>query len=51
MPGVQFMPYPHEYRCPLGLGGEAGVDALTYFFENFIEDVEKWCNETCCCDS
>lgn len=36
MPGVQFMPYPHEYRCPLGLGGEAGVDALTYYFENFI---------------
>lgn len=41
MPGVQFMPYPHEYRCPLGLGGDAGVDALTYFFENFIEDVES----------
>ncbi|MEG0317157.1 MAG: diaminobutyrate--2-oxoglutarate transaminase [Comamonas sp.] len=41
MPGVQFMPYPHEYRCPLGLGGEAGVNALTYFFENFIEDVES----------
>ena len=39
MPGVQFMPYPHEYR-PLGLGGEAGVDALTYYFENFIEDVK-----------
>ncbi|MGQ8252049.1 diaminobutyrate--2-oxoglutarate transaminase family protein, partial [Acinetobacter baumannii] len=28
-------------RCPLGLGGEAGVDALTYYFENFIEDVES----------
>ena len=41
MPGVQFMPYPHEYRCPLGLGVEAGVNALTYFFENFIEDVES----------
>lgn len=41
MAGVQFMPYPHEYRCPLGLGGEAGVDALTYYFENFIEDVES----------
>ncbi|MDG6895840.1 diaminobutyrate--2-oxoglutarate transaminase [Volucribacter amazonae] len=41
MPGVQFMPYPHEYRCPLGLGGEAGVEALTYYFENFIEDVES----------
>ena len=35
------LPYPHEYRCPLGLGGEAGVDALTYYFENFIEDVES----------
>ena len=41
MPGVQFLPYPHEYRCPLGLGGDAGVDALTYYFENFIEDVES----------
>ncbi|MDO4223320.1 MAG: diaminobutyrate--2-oxoglutarate transaminase [Acinetobacter sp.] len=41
MAGVQFMPYPHEYRCPLGLGGEAGADALTYYFENFIEDVES----------
>ena len=41
MPGVQFLPYPHEYRCPLGLGGEAGGDALTYYFENFIEDVES----------
>ena len=41
MPGVQFMPYPHEYRCPLGIGGEAGVNALTYYFENFIEDVES----------
>lgn len=41
MPGVQFMPYPHEYRCPLGIGGEAGVDALTYYFEQFIEDVES----------
>lgn len=41
MAGVQFMPYPHEYRCPLGLGGEAGVNALTHYFENFIEDVES----------
>lgn len=41
MAGVQFMPYPHEYRCPLGIGGEAGIDALTYYFEHFIEDVES----------
>ncbi|MFP3500596.1 diaminobutyrate--2-oxoglutarate transaminase, partial [Pseudomonas sp. SIMBA_059] len=25
--GVQFMPYPYDYRCPFGLGGEAGVKA------------------------
>lgn len=41
MAGVQFMPYPHEYRCPLGIGGQAGADALTYYFENFISDVES----------
>ncbi|ORM71669.1 diaminobutyrate--2-oxoglutarate transaminase [Pantoea rwandensis] len=41
MPEVQFMPYPHLYRCPLGLGGEAGVKALTYYFENLINDVES----------
>lgn len=41
MPGVQFMPFPHEYRCPLGMGGEAGVEALTHYFTQFIEDVES----------
>lgn len=41
MAGVQFMPYPHEYRCPFGLGGEAGAKAVTHYFENFIEDVES----------
>ncbi|MFC5695541.1 diaminobutyrate--2-oxoglutarate transaminase [Pseudomonas sp. GCM10022186] len=41
MPGVQFLPYPHEYRCPLGLGGEAGVEALTHYFSQFIDDVES----------
>ncbi|SDG77131.1 diaminobutyrate-2-oxoglutarate transaminase [Pseudomonas benzenivorans] len=41
MPGVQFLPYPHEYRCPLGIGGEAGVQALMHYFTQFIEDVES----------
>lgn len=35
------MPYPHEYRCPFGIGGEAGVKAVEHYFENFIEDVES----------
>ena len=25
--GVQFMPFPYDYRCPFGLGGAAGVKA------------------------
>ena len=41
MPEVHFLPYPHEYRCPLGVGGEAGVAALSYYFENLINDVES----------
>lgn len=41
MAGVQFLPYPHEYRCPLGIGGDAGVQALSYYFTQFIEDVES----------
>lgn len=41
MPEVQFLPYPHQYRCPLGIGGEAGVTALSYYFENLINDVES----------
>lgn len=41
MPGVQFLPYPHEYRCPFGIGGEAGAKAVEHYFEHFIEDVES----------
>ncbi|WP_338567646.1 diaminobutyrate--2-oxoglutarate transaminase [Erwinia sp. E_sp_B01_3] len=41
MPEVQFMPYPHLYRCPMGIGGEAGVKAHSYYFENLINDVES----------
>jgi diaminobutyrate-2-oxoglutarate transaminase len=41
MANVQFMPYPHEYRCPLGIGGKAAEQALSYYFEQLINDVES----------
>lgn len=41
MPYVQFMPYPYSYRCPLGLGGELGAEALANLFERFLDDVES----------
>ena len=41
MPGVQFMPYPYPYRCPFGLGGEAGTDAACAYFERTLKDTES----------
>ena len=41
MPGVHFFPFPYSYRCPFGLGGEAGVDAACAFFERTLKDPES----------
>ena len=41
MPGVQFMPYPNSYRCPFGLGGDAGTDATCAYFERALKDPES----------
>ena len=41
LPGVQFMPYPNSYRCPFGLGGEAGTDAACAYFERMLKDPES----------
>lgn len=38
--GVQFLPYPYDYRCPFGLGGEAGVRANLHYLENLLCDPE-----------
>ncbi len=41
MGGVQFMPYPYSYRCPFGLGGEAGEKACSAYFERMLKDPES----------
>ncbi len=41
MSDVHFMPYPYSYRCPFGLGGEAGIDAACTYFENTLKDPES----------
>ena len=41
MPGVQFMPYPYSYRCPMGLGGDAGTKACCAYFERLLKDPES----------
>ena len=41
MPGVQFMPYPYSYRCPMGIGGDAGTKACMNYFERLLKDPES----------
>ena len=41
MGGVQFFPYPYSYRCPFGLGGDAGARAASAFFERMLKDPES----------
>ena len=41
MPGVQFMPYPYSYRCPMGIGGETGTRACINYFERLLKDPES----------
>lgn len=41
MPDVHFFPYPYSYRCPFGLGGEAGIDAACAIFERTLKDPES----------
>jgi diaminobutyrate-2-oxoglutarate transaminase len=39
--GVQFLPFPYDYRCPFGLGGEQGVEANLHYLENLLNDPES----------
>ncbi|WPN45847.1 MULTISPECIES: aspartate aminotransferase family protein [unclassified Pseudomonas] len=38
--GVQFMPFPYDYRCPFGLGGAQGIKANLNYLENLLNDPE-----------
>ncbi|WP_122596404.1 aminotransferase class III-fold pyridoxal phosphate-dependent enzyme, partial [Pseudomonas viridiflava] len=38
--GVQFLPYPYDYRCPFGLGGSQGVKVNLHYLENLLNDPE-----------
>jgi len=38
---VQFLPYPYSYRCPFGLGGEAGEAAGLAYIQNLMADPES----------
>ncbi len=41
MSDVHFLPYPNVYRCPFGLGGEAGHQASSRYIEHLLDDPES----------
>lgn len=41
MPDVHFLPYPYHYRCPFGLGGEAGHRMSSHYIESLLDDPES----------
>lgn len=38
MPDVQFLPYPYDYRCPFGTGGESGHRLSSTYIERLLDD-------------
>ncbi|HEX2035961.1 MAG TPA: diaminobutyrate--2-oxoglutarate transaminase [Chloroflexota bacterium] len=41
VPEVHFLPYPYAYRCPFGIGGEAGTRVGAQYVERLLEDPES----------
>ena len=35
---VQFLPFPSDYRCPFGLGGDAGSNMSAHYIETLLDD-------------
>lgn len=40
MPEVHHLPYPYTYRCPFGIGGEAGHQVGSRYIERLLDDPE-----------
>jgi diaminobutyrate-2-oxoglutarate transaminase len=38
MPDVHFLPFPYDYRCPFGTGGEAGHRLSSRYIERLLDD-------------
>lgn len=41
MPDVHFLPYPYEYRCPFGVGGDETQRLSLHYIENVLRDPES----------
>ncbi|WP_079131198.1 MULTISPECIES: diaminobutyrate--2-oxoglutarate transaminase family protein [unclassified Streptomyces] len=41
MPDVHHLPYPYDYRCPFGLGGDQGIRVGLTYIERLLTDPES----------
>jgi diaminobutyrate-2-oxoglutarate transaminase len=41
MPDVHFLPFPYEYRCPFGVGGNEGYEIGQTYIEQLLSDPES----------
>ncbi|WP_254544034.1 diaminobutyrate--2-oxoglutarate transaminase [Halomarina pelagica] len=41
MPGVQHLPYPYDYRCPFGIGGDEGARTAARYVDRLLDDPER----------
>ncbi|MGD6817933.1 aspartate aminotransferase family protein [Metabacillus sp. 113a] len=41
IPDVHFLPYPYQYRCPFGIGGDACHEISARYIENLLDDPES----------
>jgi diaminobutyrate-2-oxoglutarate transaminase len=44
MKDVTFLPYPYNYRCPFGIGGDACDDVSLHYIENILKDSHSGIN-------
>jgi len=41
VPDTHFLPYPYDYRCPFGKGGEEGAALSASYIEQLLDDPES----------
>ncbi|MFC0612164.1 aspartate aminotransferase family protein [Scopulibacillus daqui] len=41
IPDVHFLPYPYQYRCPFGIGGDECHRISSSYIENLLDDPES----------
>lgn len=47
LPDVHFLPFPYEYRCPFGMGGEMTAKLSASYIENLLDDPESGISDPC----